>query len=242
MHQAIKKASLRAKQDVFTVEVDGRMVPAVLWTPHDATGQCPLVLVGHGGSGHKLSDMVLDIAKPLLEQHRIAVAAIDGPVHGERRSVFDAGPLVRDEFRDLWSKGDSVDAMVTDWRAALDRICTHPAIDAGAVAWYGLSMGTAYGLPLIAAETRVSAAVLGMWGTSRQPSERLRRDAQRIEVPVLFQRQADDPLFTVAGQEDLYDKLASSSKRFAVYPGTHKDPAGAQLAEAVEFLAEHLLR
>ncbi|NBO90176.1 MAG: hypothetical protein EBU77_11080, partial [Betaproteobacteria bacterium] len=79
----------------------------------------PLVLVGHGGSGHKTSALVLDIVKRLLPAG-IAVAAIDGPVHGQRREVFVDGPVVRDEFRELWSQGGNVNAMVEDWQAALN--------------------------------------------------------------------------------------------------------------------------
>ena len=233
---------LSARQEIFELQVQGRKVPAVLWTPFADGAPRPLVLVGHGGSGHKLSDLVLDIAKPMLERHKIAVAAIDGPVHGERRAVFDAGIGVRQEFRDLWSSGESVDPMIADWRALIDRLQGHPGVDGGSIAWYGISMGTAYGLPLVAAEPRIRAAVLGMWGTSRQPSERLSFDAQKIDVPVLFQRQAEDPFFSVAGQEELFGQLASNCKRLTVHPGKHNDPTGVQLEEAVTFLASQLLR
>ncbi len=243
MQQALQKAArLPARQEIFTLAVQGRKVPAVLWTPLGATGPRPLVLVGHGGSGHKLSDLVLDVAQPLLEQHRIAVAAIDGPVHGERRAVFDSGIGVRQDFRDLWSSGESVDPMIADWRAVLDHILEHPGIDAKSIAWYGISMGTAYGLPLVAADARIRAAVLGMWGTSREPSERLMRDAAKIRVPVLFQRQSEDPIFPAEGQEELFTLLGSPSKRLTVHPGAHADPSGAQLEELTAFLAGELLR
>jgi len=69
----------------FTVTVEGRKVPVALWTPEKPAGKKPLVLVGHGGSGHKKSQLVLDML-PLVTQHGYSVAAIDGPVHGARRA------------------------------------------------------------------------------------------------------------------------------------------------------------
>src|SRR5690606_12310510 len=116
----------------FTIESEGRRVPAVAWLPAQHRGPRPLVLVGHGGSGHKASQLVLDAALPLVRDHGFVVAAIDGPVHGERRAAFDAGAKVRDEFRALWAAGGSVEPMVADWRATLDRLCTLPEVDAGA--------------------------------------------------------------------------------------------------------------
>jgi cephalosporin-C deacetylase-like acetyl esterase len=131
--------------------------------------------------------------------------------------------------------------MVEDWKAALDNVCSRPEIDAERIAWYGVSMGTAYGLPVLAADARIRAAVLGMWGTCRKPSERLEKDALKILIPVLFQTKSADEIFTVEGQSALFNLLKSSQKRIVSYPGGHSDPKGEQLKEAVEFLQTHLL-
>jgi dienelactone hydrolase len=227
------------RTETFRTVVAGREVPALRWIPEALTRR-PLVLVGHGGSGHKDSQLVRDAALPLVQDHGFVVAAIDGPVHGDRRAVFADGPDVRDEFRELWARGESIAPMVADWRATLDALCALPSVDASAVGWYGISMGTAYGLPFVAAEPRIRAAVLGMWGTCRVASEQLAQDAPKIGIPVLFQRKADDPLFTVEGQEDIFERLGSPRKRLAVYPGGHTDPAGEQLRDIVVFLVDEL--
>jgi len=224
----------------FWIECGARRVPAVVWTPAAARGPRPLVLVGHGGSGHKTSQLVLDAAMPLVREHGFVVAAIDGPVHGERRMSLDAGEAVRTEFRALWAAGGSVEPMIADWRATLDHLCRMPEVDAGAIGWYGISMGTAYGLPFVAAEPRIRAAVLGMWGTCRVNSQRLVDDARKVTIPVLFQQKKDDEFFTPEGQVEVYEALASRDKRLAVYEGGHTDPAGAQLADLVGFLADRL--
>lgn len=231
-------AGLRIRE--FRLQVQGRTVPARLWTPAGSHGPMPLVLVGHGGSGHKDSQLVRDIAVPMVTKHGFAVAAIDGPVHGARRATFSDGPDVRQEFRDLWASGTSIPAMVADWRAVLDVLSALPEINAAAIGWYGISMGTAYGIPLAAADPRIRAAVLGMWGSCRPASEQLVTDAAKITCPVLFQTKSGETLFTVEGQQDIYDHFASQRKEHRVYPGGHTDPADQQLADIEKFLVQEL--
>ena len=224
--------------------VNDRKVPFCLWMPemalNDSQTSVPLVLVGHGGSGHKKSQLVLDIAQILVNEHQIAVAAIDGPVHGDRRETFNDGPIVRQEFRDLWQTGNSIETMIEDWQATINHLLKQPNIDASRIAWYGISMGTAYGLPLVAADTRIKAAALGMWGTCRTPNERLIEDAKKITVPVLFQTKREDEIFTKEGQQHLYDLIASEQKELRSYPGGHTDPKDQQLEDIVEFLNSQL--
>lgn len=225
----------------WMIRASSKKIPAALWLPTEGDRPYPLVMVGHGGSGHKTSDLVLDAVKELVEPLKIAVLAIDGPVHGARRVDSKDGVAVRQEFRDLWSRGGEVDSMVEDWKAALDNVCSRPEIDAKRIAWYGISMGTAYGLPVIAADARIRAAVLGMWGTCRKPSERLEKDALNVLIPVLFQTKFEDEIFTIEGQSALFNLLKSSQKRIVSYPGGHSDPKGEQLNDAVEFLQSHLV-
>jgi dienelactone hydrolase len=226
----------------FTLEAGGRLVPGVLWTPAGATaGRRPLVLVGHGGSQHKESDAVLDVARPLVGAHGFAVAAIDGPVHGARRA--DGGTVsgqVIAEFRALWDGNPGIEDMVADWRAALDALAALPEVDPSAIGWFGLSMGTAYGLPLCAQEPRIRAALLGMWGTSHAHGDRMLAHARNVRCPVLFQRKRDDERFTPAGQQALFDALASHDKELRVYEGGHVNPVGPQLDEGLGFLVERV--
>lgn len=220
-------------------ESPARNIPMALWLPSQEGGPYPLVMVGHGGSGHKTSNLVLDVVDQLMD-HGIAVLAIDGPVHGDRRNDKQEGALVRQEFRDLWSAGGAIDEMVQDWKVALDEVCKNPAIDVSRIGWYGISMGTAYGIPVLAADSRIRAAVLGMWGTCRKPSERLEHDARKITIPVLFQVKTEDEIFTIEGQKNLYLLLGSMLKQYATYAGNHTDPKDEQLYELSSFLKGHL--
>ena len=232
----------------FTLAVAGRRVPGALWSVDPgrsggaepgARGR-PLVLVGHGGSGHKKSQLVLDIALPLVRKHGFVVAAIDGPVHGARRAAFADGLPVRDEFLALWRAGGSVEPMVADWRAVIDALAVQPEVDAGAIGWNGVSMGTAYGLPLLAAEPRIRAAAIGMWGLSYANSGCLADAAPAVRCAVLFQQKWGDEIFSRESQIELFDRLGTPDKRLNIYMGGHLNPAGEQLADIESFLVARL--
>ena len=58
-----------------------KIIPAVMWVPSEADRTYPLVMVCHGGSGHKTSDLVMDVVHALVEPFKTAVLAINGPWH-----------------------------------------------------------------------------------------------------------------------------------------------------------------
>jgi dienelactone hydrolase len=176
----------------------------------------------------------------LVQDFGFVVAAIDGPVHGDRRSASASPDELREEFRKAWDEQDTITPMVTDWRAVLDYLCRLPEVDPDAVGYYGISMGTAYGLPLVAAESRISRAVLGMWGLSRKHSDRLLADAGRIRCPLLFLQQWHDERFTREDQARLFDAFGSEDRRMYVYPGGHRDPDATRLADIAHFLTAGL--
>lgn len=228
----------------FTLDVDGRRVPGVVFWPRAAGRRVPLILAQHGGSSHKLGQEILDWAALFTDGHGIALAALDGPVHGARRAGGADGASreqTRADFFAVWeAPGSGIDAMIADWRATLDHLCADARIDTGAIGWLGVSMGTAYGLPLVAAEPRIRAAVLGMWGLSFPNSARLAVDAAAIRQPVLFQQKWGDELFTREGQLQLFDALGGNDKWLCTYPGGHVRVEGRQLRDLETFLLEHL--
>lgn len=162
-------------EHLFTL--DG--IPGALWTPVHATGTRPLLLLAHGGGQHKKADAVMAGARRYVMAHGFTVAAIDAPGHGDRPRVE------RDELTATWSgirermaAGESVGPLVAqnnadlaaravpDWQATLDALQKLDFVDTdGPVGFFGVSLGTAIGVPLIAAESRISAAVLGLGGS-----------------------------------------------------------------------------
>src|SRR5260370_29501067 len=59
-------------------------MPGVLWSPADAAGSRPLVLLGHGGGQHKKAPGLVARARRYVTACGFAVAAIDAPGHGDR--------------------------------------------------------------------------------------------------------------------------------------------------------------
>jgi hypothetical protein len=74
---------------------------------------------------------------------------------------------------------------VPEWRAVVDAVQKLSHVGPGPVGYWGVSLGCVIGVPFVAAESRVRAAVLGLGGAevsaesaariSRRPSARLGR-------------------------------------------------------------------
>jgi dienelactone hydrolase len=225
----------------FDIERDGRIVPGLLWTPPDATGQRPLVLIGHGASGSKREDYVVALGRRLVRHRGYAACVIDGPVHGDRRPASSGPGLPFFEFGQLWSSDPTMtDAMVDDWRAALDALRSVPEVGAGPTGYWGLSMGTILGLPLVAAEPRITVAVLGLMGLTGPTRSRIAADALNVHCPVLFLMQWHDELFPRQKVADLFDVLGSTDKRLHAHPGKHGEVPPEEFDASEAFLARHL--
>ncbi len=233
----------RVRERRFDVAYGGRRVPGLLWTPAQGAGPRPLVLLGHGGSGSKRQDYVVAMARRLARTHGVAAAAIDGPVHGERRAGPPAPPpLVLAEFAQLWANdGDAMtDEMVADWCATLDALQSLPDVGAGPVGWWGVSLGTITGLPVVAADPRIRAAVLGLMGLTGPTKGRIARDAPVVRCPVLFLVQWDDAMFPHDVAIALWEALGSGDKRLVAHPGGHGDLPADAFEISTRFLVHHL--
>jgi hypothetical protein len=101
-------------------------------------------------------------------------------------------------------------------------------------------MGTIYGLPFVAAEPRISVAVLGLLGLVGPTRDRLAADARALTCPVLFLQQWDDELFARQPVLDLFDAIGSSDKRLHVNPGSHAAVPPEEFEHSVTFLVKHL--
>jgi dienelactone hydrolase len=229
----------------FDLGRESGTVPGILWTPMEHDRPVPLVLMGHGGSGHKRSDRQLMLGRRLATVSQIASATIDGPYHGDRVPA----QLDRSQYQAMMAAMgvDKVtNGMIDDWGATLDALGQLDGIDATRIAYMGFSMGTRFGLPYVAAAGDcLRCAVLGKNGM-RQTSgmanmaPRFERDAPTIKLPVLYHVQWDDELFPRDGQFELFDLLGTSDKRLIAFPGPH----GTSTPEAVhawcEFVTRHL--
>lgn len=229
----------------FTVEGAGGEIPGALWTPIGAGlaeegAALPLVLIGHGASGHRHEDYVEALGRALAHHHQMAAAAIDGPVHGARRADGSGSERAFMDFVAAWSSDEQLtDRMVDDWRRVLDALGDLPGI-AGPVGYWGLSMGTILGLPFVASEDRISAAVLGLMGMTGPTRARIEADAPRVRCPVLFLVQWSDELFARETAFELFDALGTDRKTLHANPGTHGEVPNHEFAATIAFLAHRL--
>ncbi|MDA0351134.1 MAG: alpha/beta hydrolase [Chloroflexi bacterium] len=214
----------------FALDLEDHVAPGVLLTPEAAEGPLPLVLVGHGRTLHKRHTAPYSVARRLARRDRLAVALLDQPGHGDRPPAEAAAP---DEDRRHMA--------LTDWTAALDALTALPEVDGERVGYWGLSLGTEYGLPLVAAQPRIGVAVLGLYGApSNGTGDAALAAAAGISSSVLWVMQWDDELFDRDGRLALFDALGSEDKRMLVYPGGHDDTPDEGLRLAREFLVRGL--
>lgn len=227
----------------FEVKRDGQAIPGVMWSPAAASGPRALVLMGHGGSGHKRNERMVMLGHMFAADYGWCAAAIDGPVHGGRGPVDDAN---HPAYRAMWQQQGVVQGMIADWRATLDALSQLEEVDSSRVGYWGVSMGTMFGLPYVASEQRIRAAVLGKAGMRGSSVVRSGIDrhfdifAAKVLVPVLFVMQWDDERFERTGQLELFDRLGSADKRLHAYPGLHVDNGPEAFEVQAAFLARYL--
>lgn len=215
----------------FTAHSAGRLVPALAWIPTCQHGDpaVPIVLLGHGGSGHKGIDRHRRLATRLAGDHGVAALAIDGPFHGDR-SVDGDGVLAYQQRVIALGPHTTHQRMVQDWLSALSVLVDGGPIDRDRIGFLGLSMGARYGLAVCAElGTRLAAAVIGKFGlastdeamTAMADSDLNRASAAAISAPVLQHVQWDDEVFTRDGQLELFDHFASPEKTLRARAGLH---------------------
>lgn len=246
--RAAPETSMGVWERPFFVSNGADRVPGILWMPAEPTGPVPLVLMGHGGQSEKRNPAGLALARRFVRRHGIAVAAIDAIDHGERGNiVVTDDPAGHPDYVALWKRPGTFDRMVGDWTATLDALLASARFDPARLGYWGLSMGTMLGLPLVAAEPRIRAAVLGLCGFAGPSAirgrfgDRHRADAPNVRCPVLFMVQWDDERFEREGAFELFGCLGSEDKRMHVHPGLHAAMPAEATDATREFLAARLL-
>jgi len=98
-------------------------------------------------------------------------------------------------------------------------------------------MGTAIGIPFIAADPRITAAVLGQhW------PDALAETAKQITIPIEFAMQWHDEHIPRESALALFDAFASKQKTLHANVGQHKDLPRHEADSAVRFFLRHLTR
>lgn len=222
-------------------------ITGVLWSPAGAIGGRPLVLLGHGGGQHKKAPGLVARAHRYVRACGFAVAAIDAPGHGDRPKS-EQDERFTATVRERMAAGEPIGPYIArhnaalaaravpEWRATLDALRELDHIGTGGpVGFWGVSMGSAIGVPLAAADHRITAAVFGLAG-----DETLAEAAARVTVPVEFLLQWDDELVPRAAGLALFEAFGSREKTLHANPGRHVEVPAFELDGSARFFSRHL--
>lgn len=223
-------------------------ITGLLWTPAAVSDRTPLVLLGHGGGQHKRAPGVVARAQRFVTGCGYAAVAIDMPGHGDRPRLAE-DELAAAAIQQARAAGAPLGPIVTAYNASLaaravpewqaTMAALHDAVGlggAGPIGYFGLALGTAIGVPLVAAaESSIAAAVFGVIG-----AETLIDAARAITVPVEFLLQWDDELVERESGLALFDAFASNEKTLHANTGGHVDVPRFEVDSAARFFTRHL--
>jgi cephalosporin-C deacetylase-like acetyl esterase len=239
---------------LFELNVADERVPAVIWSPENARGERPVILMGHGGSQHKKIGTLATRARQYAQRLGYATLAIDAPGHGDRISREQAEQLAKevgDRVRGIGGAGgpsaqlmrtmvERAQRAVPEWKAALDAVQSLDFIGrSDAVGYWGVSMGTAIGVPFVASEPRIKCAVFGLAGL-RPGLIGLEQAAKSITIPLEFVFQWDDAVAPRETGIALFNAFASKEKTMHINPGGHVEIPNFEGASWQSFYVRHL--
>ncbi len=236
------------------LQVGDQTVPGMHWIPADVDGGYATVCIAHGGMQHKLYGNVPELAVQLVTNLGVGVVALDAPNHGDRIVDQEAAEAARAQMLKAARAGgrraadpEALKAMfkrtqmhVEEWKALLDTLQKDPRWAAGPFGWWGVSMGTSHGLPMVSQDTRITAAVFGL--NALMPGN----DAQKtmvesITVPILFLFQSGDELMTRDAGLALWDAFGSTEKTMHLNPGGHVQVPKFERDSSEAFFRRHLV-
>lgn len=234
-----------ATVDFVGLQEGKRNVSGALWLPDSPRPDVPLVLFGHGASGDRYQPPIPELAQRFVDELQCPVLSLDGPVHGLR----GVAPVGLEAVLVYLKGSEAVADMVDDWHYAIDLALSRDEIGPRQLAYFGLSMGSTFGLPLLAERDDVIVSTLGLLGTTGAlpaPMDLMRHTfldaARRITHPVFYLMQMEDEFVDHNGYLELFDAIASQDKRLHASPGRHAEVPPEELLFAFEFMKSQIER
>jgi dienelactone hydrolase len=250
----------------FDLTVEGQTVPGLRWAPEGAESPTT-ILFGHGGFQSKEAPNIVEMAAAMARDRGYASIALDASGHGERRTEEqirqqdetmrrlrreganrDRGagttpsrgsrpaPAANDEAPSATTT--ALPRMVREWKVLIDEVTAEPGLAAPSFGYWGVSMGARNGIPLVANEPRIAAAVFGLFAYLPDPV--FREQVASISVPLLFLFQHNDELMTPQAGLALWDAFGSKEKTMHINPGPHVGIPVFERDASSAFFARHL--
>ncbi|BBX25643.1 alpha/beta hydrolase [Mycolicibacterium alvei] len=226
MHFSSETSSNGVIERTFTLDD----ITGVLWSPETSSGGAPLILAGHPGGLDKKAPGHVARAHSSVLTDGFHVVSIDAPGHGDRpRSPADVRLVTA--FQQARAEGSPsfgrrlaeychsvAERAVPEWQATIDAVQALPEIDARApIGYSGMTLASAIGIPLAAAEPRITAALFG----GVVAHDALLEAAKQVIIPVEFLLPWDDREIPRGFGLELFGAFASEDKVLHAFPGRH---------------------
>ena len=225
------------REEIFVLPgVGAGDIPISLWTP-TATPR-GFVLVGHGLGVNRQHDSIQRVVRALTDVHELAVIAPDLPLHGRRNGHPIDPPELVARWQTFWADG-GVRLLEKEWREihafGRDRFAELPC------AYFGLSLGTQYGVVFLATAPSITSAVLGLFGSRPPPLTPVMNSfAPRVRCPVYFIQKQHDEIHPLETTDHLFSILGTADKVLDSSPGLHGEVSGITLKSACTFISTHM--
>ena len=129
---------------------------------------------------------------------------------------------------------------VPEWQAALDAAQALAFVGKSeAVGYWGVSMGTAIGVPFVANEPRIKCAVFGLAGL-RPGASAMEEAAKAISIPIEFVFQWEDAVAPRESGLALFNAFSSKEKTMHINPGGHVEIPNFEGSSWQAFFVRHL--
>lgn len=225
-------------------------ITGVLWSPQTGSNGAPVILAGHPGGLDKKAPGHVARAHASVLTDGFHVVSIDAPGHGERpRGAADVRLVTA--FQQARAEGSSsfgrllaeychsvAERAVPEWQATIDAVQALPEIDPRApIGYSGMTLASAIGIPLVAVEPRITAALFG--GVVAHHT--LLAAAKQVAIPIELLLPWDDKEVPREFGLELFGAFASEDKVLHAFPGrNHPVPADGRID--TRFFARHLGR
>ncbi|MBP2452300.1 alpha/beta hydrolase family protein [Mycolicibacterium lutetiense] len=226
MHFSSETSSNGVIERTFTLDD----ITGVLWSPETSSGGAPVILAGHPGGLDKKAPGHVARAHSSVLTDGFHVVSIDAPGHGDRpRSPADVRLVTA--FQQARAEGSPsfgrrlaeychsvAERAVPEWQATINAVQALPEIDARApIGYSGMTLASAIGIPLAAAEPRITAALFG----GVVAHDALLEAAKQVTIPVEFLLPWDDREIPRGFGLELFGAFASEDKVLHAFPGRH---------------------
>jgi dienelactone hydrolase len=227
----------------FHAAYGGERMMAYLWLPSGGKPPYQVVVVFPGsGSIDQRSSQNLELGR--LDFAPRSGRAVLWPIY--KGTYERGGALTSDYASETTGYKDYVIQWEKDLARSIDYVETRPDLDAGKIAYYGLSWGGAMGGLMPAVEKRIKVNILYVAGMSFQralPEADVLNYVTRVRQPTLLLNGEYDFFFPPeTSQRPMFELLGTpaADKKRLVYPGGHSVPRTEQIKESLVWLDRYL--